>query len=108
MIIFIANDSFDIALAVFYVDYKISGKPYQAGADQDTLKKLIRFLESDNNNADGRITKNSNNNDVSGRLTKRGIEDLKAHFSGEAYKMFLQKCPAILTGFKKAQGDVKI
>ena len=79
---------------MFCIDYKISDKGYQQGADQETLAKLMRFLESDTDDAEGRIT-------------KRGIEDLKAHFYGEAYKMFVNKCPALLTGFKKAQNDVR-
>ena len=89
MCLFLANTSFDIALAVFYIDYKISAKGYQEGADQETLKKLMRFLKSDTDEAEG-------------RMTKKGIDDLKAYFFGEAYKMFMYKCPALITGLKMA------
>ena len=80
-------------MAVYHVDYKISPKGYQEDADQETLKKLIRFLKTDTHDAEG-------------DMTWGGTDDLKAYFYGEAYKMFMSECPALLTGFKKAQNDV--
>lgn len=90
---FIGNVSFDIGLAVYYVEYKISPKGYQ-DADQETLKKLIRFLETDTDDAEGDIAWD-------------GMDDLHAYFYGEAYNMFASECPSLLTGFKKTQNDIK-
>jgi hypothetical protein len=81
-------------LAVYHVDYQISSKGYQEDADQETLKKLIRFLKTDIDDAEG-------------EMTWGGEDDLNAYFYGEAYNMFMQECPALLTGFKKVQNDIK-
>ena len=91
---FLANNSFDIGLAVFYTYYKISPHGYQKDADQNTLKNLVRFLKNDSDDADG-------------RLASKGHDDLEAYFYGKAYQMFMNKCPALLTGFKKIQKEIK-
>ena len=91
---FLANISFDVGLAVFYSNFKISPQGYQKAADQDTLKNLVRFLDND---AD----------DANGRLVHKGFDDLEAFFYGKAYHMFMNKCPALLTGFKKVQEEIK-
>ena len=77
---------------MYYVQYEIAPKGYQKDADQETLKKLMRFLKTDTDNAQG-------------MMTVQGTEDLNAYFFGEAYNMFVYKCPAVLTGFKKVHKE---
>ena len=92
MITFPANNSFDVGLAVFHAYYKIS--PYQKNADQDPLKNLIRCVKNDTN-------------DTFCRLAYKGHDHLEAYFYGKAYQMFMNKCPAQWTGFRKVQGEIK-
>ena len=54
----------------------------------------MRFLKQDTDNSTGEIT-------------DEAAEDLKAYFAGEAFNLFMTQCPALLTGFKKVQNDVK-
>ena len=75
---------------MYYVHYEIAPKGYQEDADQETLKKLMRFLKTDKD-------------DAQGIMTVQGTEDLNAYFFGEAYNMY--KCPAVLTGFKKVHKE---
>ena len=79
---------------MFYSYYKISPYGYQKDADQDILKNLVRFLKNDTDDADG-------------RLASKGQDDLEAYFYGKAYQMFINKCPALLTGFKKVREEMK-
>ena len=77
---------------MYYVHYEIAPLGYQEGADKNALKKLMRFLKSDTEKAQG-------------MMTLQGTEDLNAYFFGEAYNMFMYKCPAVLTGFKKVHKE---
>ena len=77
---------------MYYVHYEIAPKGYQEDADQKTLKKLMRFLKTDKD-------------DAQGIMTVQGTEDLNVYFLGEAYNMFIYKCPADLTGFKKVHKE---
>ena len=89
-----ANNSLDIGLAVYHAEYKISDKGHQAEADQDILKRLIRFLKTDTSDAEVLIT-------------LAGDEDLNAYFYDQAFNTFMHGCPALLTGFKNVRDVVK-
>ena len=90
----IANNSLDIGFAVYHAEYKISAKGYQEDADQEILKRLMRFLKTDTDDAEG-------------KMTWGGDDDLNAYFFDEAFNMFMRECPAVLTGFKKVRDDIK-
>ena len=94
LLTFPANNSFDVGLAVFHAHYKISPYNYQKNADQVPLKYLMRCW------------KNDTDNDGVCHLAYKGQDDLDNYFYGKAYQMFMNKCPAQWTGFKKVQEGI--
>ena len=87
---FTANDSFDLGIALFSVDYQISTKLFQP--NEEAVREFISFT-------------NNTNVDEVGELSFEGGEQIHAYFYGKAIEMFMYKCPTLLSGLQKIRKD---